>query len=179
MLVIFVVFRRPRYLLLAALPLGMGFLAGLALVSLLFDKVHGITLAFGFTMLGVAIDYPLHLFSHARNCAGPMAIRRIWPTMRLGVTSTAIAYLALVFSGSQGLAQLGGFTATGIIVAMLVTRTWLPHWVSGEQESSTAHATAAKPPALTWSVGLFVLIISAVVIWHSATSAFGTTTCRA
>jgi predicted exporter len=171
MLVILVVFRRPRYLLLAALPLGMGFLAGLALVSLLFDKVHGITLAFGFTMLGVAIDYPLHLFSHARNCAGPMAIRRIWPTMRLGVTSTAIAYLALVFSGSQGLAQLGGFTATGIIVAMLVTRTWLPHWVSGEQESSTAHAAAAKPPALTWSVGLFALIISAVVIWQSATSA--------
>lgn len=168
--VIIVVFRKPRYILLAALPLGMGFLAGLAFVSLLFDKVHGITLAFGFTMLGVAIDYPLHLFSHARNCNGPNAIRRIWPTLRLGVISTAIAYLALVFSGSQGLAQLGSFTVTGIIVAMLVTRTWLPHWVSGEREPSTTHTDAARPPALTWTVGLCALVIGTAIIWQSATS---------
>ncbi|MEO1202138.1 MAG: MMPL family transporter, partial [Pseudomonadota bacterium] len=126
MLVLFIVFRSPRFVLLAALPLGMGFLAGLAAVSALFDGVHGITLAFGFTMLGVAIDYPLHLFSHARGSSGSAAIARIWPTLRLGVVSTATAYLALVFAGSGGLAQLGAFTVTGILVAALVTRTWLP-----------------------------------------------------
>jgi predicted exporter len=27
----------------------------------LFGAVHGITLAFGFTLIGVAQDYPLHL----------------------------------------------------------------------------------------------------------------------
>ena len=107
------------------------FLAGLAAVSLVFEDVHGITLAFGFTMLGIAIDYPLHLFSHARNVPGRTAIQRIWPTLRLGVTSTAIAYLALLFSGSQGLAQLGTFTVTGVIFALLVTRTWLPRFLSG------------------------------------------------
>lgn len=170
MLVIFVVFRKAQYLLLAALPLGMGFLAGLALVSLLFETVHGITLAFGFTMLGVAIDYPLHLFSHAQNSSGTSAIKRIWPTLRLGVTSTAIAYLALVFSGSQGLAQLGSFTVMGIIVALLVTRTWLPHWISGQRDSSTTRADAARPPVLNWYVAPFALLISAAVIWQSASS---------
>lgn len=56
LLVLLVVFRSPRLLLLSALPLATGFLAGLTLVTLVFDTVHGITLAFGFTLLGVAVD---------------------------------------------------------------------------------------------------------------------------
>ena len=170
MLVILVVFRKPRHVLLAALPLGMGFLAGLALVSMLFERVHGITLAFGFTMLGVVIDYPLHLFSHAQSVSGRMAIRRIWPTLRLGVTSTAIAYLALLFSGSQGLAQLGSFTVTGVIFAMLVTRTWLPHFVSGVQEAPSTTSGRVESPTLGWTVGLLALLSSVAVTWHYTTS---------
>ena len=170
MLVILVVFRRLRYVVLAALPLGMGFLAGLALTSVLFDKVHGITLAFGFTMLGVAIDYPLHLFSHARNVPGRTAIQRIWPTLRLGVTSTAIAYLALLFSGSQGLAQLGTFTVTGVIFALLVTRTWLPRFLSGEARDSGPTTDSTVIPALGWTGGLLALAISAIVIWSHTTA---------
>ena len=170
MFVILIVFRKPKHVLLAALPLGMGFLAGLALVSLLFDRVHGITLAFGFTMLGVVIDYPLHLFSHAQSVSGRTAIRRIWPTLRLGVTSTAIAYLALLFSGSQGLAQLGSFSVTGIIVAMLVTRTWLPHFLSGMQEAPSATSGRIESPTLHWSIGLLVLLSSMAVIWHYTAS---------
>src|SRR5690606_6709593 len=49
-----------------ALPLASGALAGLVATAALFEQVHGITLAFGFTLLGVAQDYPVHLFSHAR-----------------------------------------------------------------------------------------------------------------
>jgi len=126
-LVLLLFYRKPRYLLLATVPIGMGFLAGLAVVSLVFDSVHGITLAFGFTLMGVAIDYPLHLFSHAEQAGGESAIRGIWPTMRLGAISTAVAYIALAFSGSDGLAQLGVFTAAGIAVAVLATRTWVPY----------------------------------------------------
>lgn len=132
LVVLLVFFRRPRYLLLATVPIGMGFLVGLAVVSVIFETVHGITLAFGFTLMGVAIDYPLHLFSHAEQSDGKSAVARIWPTMRLGALSTAIAYVALAFSGSDGLAQLGVFTAAGITAALLVTKTWIPHLVTGQ-----------------------------------------------
>lgn len=170
MLVILIAFRKPAYVVLGALPLGMGFLAGLALTSVLFETVHGVTLAFGFTMLGVAIDYPLHLFSHAQNVPGRTAIRRIWPTLRLGVTSTAIAYLALIFSGSQGLAQLGSFTVTGVIVALLVTRTWLPHFLSANHSETVATTDRTESPTLGWAGGLLVLLVSCAVTWLSTTS---------
>lgn len=142
LVVLFVFYRRPRYLLLASVPIGMGFLIGLAAVSVVFDNVHGITLAFGFTLMGVAIDYPLHLFSHSESVSGSAAIDRIWPTMRLGAFSTAVAYIALAFSGSDGLAQLGVFTAVGILVAVLVTRTWIPHLMQKQrppQSSAREH----------------------------------------
>lgn len=146
LLILFAIFRNLRLLLLAALPLATGFLAGLALVTLLFDTVHGITLAFGFTLLGVAVDYPLHLFSHARGNTGRNAIRRIWPTMRLGMISTIVAYLALAFSNSDGLAQLGLFTAGGVLVAGLATRTWLPYLLpAGTASARQAPSTVTSP----------------------------------
>ncbi len=162
--VLFVVFRNVRMLFISALPLLTGFLAGLTTVAALFDTVHGITLAFGFTLLGVAIDYPLHLFSHARHDSGVPAIRRIWPTMRLGAASTVVAYLALVFSNSTGLAQLGVFTAVGVIVASLATRTWLPYLLPDESDKP---AEAAQPtmPGLSFPVAGGVLLLAMVIAW--------------
>lgn len=169
-LVLFLFYRSPRYVLLASLPIGMGFLLGLTAVSLMFDSVHGITLAFGFTLMGVAIDYPLHLFSHAESGAGSAAIGRIWPTMRLGALSTAVAYIALAFSGSDGLAQLGVFTAVGIVVAVLVTRIWLPQLL-GKLASPASTDAASKAVDLRQLPAILVLLLAFGAI--SATTADG------
>lgn len=166
LLVLLVVFRNARLLLLAAIPIGFGFLAGLTLVSVLFDTVHGITLAFGFTLLGIAVDFPLHLFSHAEHDSGRTAMQRIWPTMRLGVTSTAIAYLALAFSGSQGLAQLGIFTAGGVVVAVLATRAWLPVLMADNAGSSTNPDGVALKAELRIWVAAVALLLGVTVMWY-------------
>jgi predicted exporter len=164
-LVLLLVFRQPGLVLLAALPLAMGFLSGLALVSLLFDTVHGITLAFGFTMLGIAIDYPLHLFSHSRFSSGPKAIASIWPTMLLGALSTIVAYLALVFAGSEGLAQLGLFTTAGVAVALLVTRTWLPFLLRDRSDTATEIDAPGLEPVLSAAPALLLAAIAAALVW--------------
>lgn len=162
LLVLLLVYRNPRMLLLATLPIGMGFLVGLAAVTTWFGSVHGITLAFGFTLMGVAIDYPLHLFSHARQSNGPLAIKSIWPTLRLGALSTALAYFAIALSGSNGLAQLGVFTAVGVVVAALVTRTWLPLLLgrsfnaTGLQFATTTSVKLLMLPALAVLIVAFV-----------------------
>lgn len=157
LLVLLVIYRKPRFILLATLPIGMGFLVGLAVVALMFDNVHGITLAFGFTLMGIAIDYPLHLFSHCRQSSGSKAIDGIWPTLRIGAASTAIAYLALAFSGSNGLAQLGIFTASGVIISVLVTRSWLPLLVGRQQSTAPTAATKLQRSSLIYLPAILVL----------------------
>jgi predicted exporter len=159
LVILFGIYRKVRLLVLAALPIAMGFLVGLATVSLVFSSVHGITLAFGFTLMGVAIDYPLHLFSHARQRSGHSAIQLIWPTLRIGAASTAVAYLAIALSGSDGLAQLGIFTASGVMVALLVTRYWLPLFLKQEQTDQSGPDTALQQASLRFLPAIVVLLV--------------------
>ena len=126
-LLLLLAYRSVRTLLLGALPLATAALAGLGAVVALFDSVHGITLAFGFTLIGVAQDYPVHLFSHQRIGLAPRdSARRLWPTLATGVASTCIAYLTFFASGVDGLRQLAVFTIVGLAVAALCTRFLVP-----------------------------------------------------
>lgn len=126
-LLLLIAYRRVGSVILSALPLASAGLAGLATVSALFGTVHGITLAFGFTLIGVAQDYPIHLLSHAHTNRTPLAAaKELWPTLATGVASTCIAYLTFLFSGVVGLAQLACFTVAGLAVAGLTTRFALP-----------------------------------------------------
>ena len=53
------VFRSPAMLLLSLLPVVSGALAGVVAVSLGFGVVHGVTLGFGVTLIGEAVDYSI------------------------------------------------------------------------------------------------------------------------
>jgi predicted exporter len=119
--------------LLSLIPLTAGIMAGMLAVQGWFGFIHGITLGFGITLLGVVDDYPIHLFSHltARTPASAV-IREIWGTMRLGVLTTAIGFAALLLAGFPGLTQLGLFSVTGILTAAAVTRWVLPSFVPRE-----------------------------------------------
>lgn len=118
-------YRGPAAVLLASLPLLAGAVSGLAVLTLLFPRVHGITLAFGFTLMGVTVDYGLHVLSHVR-LGGRRALALVWPTLLLSVASSALAFLAFALSGSRGLVQLGVFSASGILAAWFVARSLLP-----------------------------------------------------
>ena len=56
-------YRSVRVLVLALLPVLSGVIAGIAAVSLAFGFVHGITLGFGVTLIGEAVDYAIYLLT--------------------------------------------------------------------------------------------------------------------
>ena len=58
---LFVVYRSLLALGLGLLPVVSGALAGIAAVSLGFGVVHGLTLGFGTTLIGEAVDYSIYL----------------------------------------------------------------------------------------------------------------------
>ncbi len=125
---LFLVFWSGTFLLLVMIPLAIGSLVAIASVVLVFGSIHGVTLAFGVTLTGVAVDYPIHLVSQFNGSPAKARehVRQIWPTIRLGVITTLIAYASLIFSDFTGLTQLGLFTVTGLLTAAGVTRWWLP-----------------------------------------------------
>ena len=122
-----------RTLLTATLPVASGVLAGITAVSLSFGNVHGITLGFGTTLIGEAVDYAIYYLIQARPAVGGAPgsgsqrwLVENWPTVRLGLLTSLCGFAALVFSGFPGLAQLGVFSIAGLTAAALATRCVFP-----------------------------------------------------
>jgi predicted exporter len=125
--ILFLAYRSPRILILALLPVLTGAVAGIAGVSLAFGFVHGITLGFGVTLIGEAVDYAIYLFTQTPAGGAPEAtMPRIWPTLRLGMLTSVCGFSAMLLSSFSGFAQLGLFTIVGLVTALAVTRWVLP-----------------------------------------------------
>ncbi|UCE90429.1 MAG: MMPL family transporter [Pseudomonadota bacterium] len=182
LIILVTAYRSARILLLGAAPLFTAITAGIAAVGAVFGHIHGITLAFGITLLGVAIDYPIHLFSHLRASYGVLnSLLRIWPTMRTGVLTSVVGYLAMTTTDFAGLTQLGLFAICGLLAAAATTRWVLPavlpgHWAPHAQPPALAtrllrHLPAARSTqrtALTlWVVALAVLFVATPPVWES------------
>jgi len=161
-------------LLVAMLPVASGVLAGIVAVSLFFGSVHGITLGFGTTLIGEAVDYAIYFLIQARglkDSGGWRAwVRESWPTVRLGLLTSVCGFTALLFSGFPGLMQLGVFSVAGLIGAVLATRHVLPVLMpdgaqgSGLRRQMGAFATWAVRglPRLRWP--LLALGVAALAV---------------
>ena len=118
-------YRSVAALILGMLPVASGALAGVAAVALGYGTVHGITLGFGVTLIGEAVDYSIYLFIQ-RTVLWQLSV---WPTIRLGVLTSICGFAALLPSSFPGLAQLGLYSIAGLEAAALVTRFVLPAWL--------------------------------------------------
>lgn len=125
-LVLLAVFRSPRTLLHMFLPLTCGLLFALPLTLVLFGQLHLLTLAFGASLIGIAIDYALHVQCH-RAVQGPVfRLRSLMPGLILGLVSSLLAYLAQALTPLPGLRQMAVFAALGLAGAWLTVVLWLP-----------------------------------------------------
>lgn len=120
------VYRSLPLLVLGLVPVVSGALAGIASVSLGFGHVHGLTLGFGTTLIGEAVDYSIYLFIQRSGAANPVSF---WRTIRLGVLTSVAGFAALLFSSFPGLSQLGLYSISGLVAAALVTRYVLPELI--------------------------------------------------
>ena len=163
------VYRSPRVLALAFVPVVSGALAGVAAVGLVFGTIHGITLGFGATLIGEAVDYAVYLFTQT----GPgspveVTLARIWPTLRLGVLTSICGFAAMLLSSFQGFAQLGLFTITGLAVAVCVTRWVLPgliprHFSGVRQSPMMLRIAAVAARGRRLRPAVLVLAVAALV----------------
>jgi predicted exporter len=184
-LLLLLAYRSATLLLLAALPIASGALAGVAATALVFGPIHGITLAFGFTLLGVAQEYPIRLFSHRRAGASAQeSLRGVWPLLRLAIVSACIAYVAFFASGVPGLQQLATFTIVGLLIAGAATR-WLLPMVLPVQFRDVAEsrwlerfrARLDALPRLRWVpwgllvLALVLLLVAPTPLWQNDLSA--------
>ena len=148
-------FRQPEFVILSAIPLLSAVIGGALVVQLFFSHIHGITLAFGITLLGITLDYPIHVFSHGLHLS-----RKFWATLYTGAITTIIAFAIFFFTDINGLAQLGLFTLSGLACAVVVSRWIIPLWANA---TFVSRKIRFKPfrwkPSLAARSGIFLLTV--------------------
>lgn len=126
-LVISLFFRRKFIFLVILLPVAFGGLASLALLFLIKTKVSAIALGVGSVLMGVTIDFSLHIFTHYRHTRSvERVIKDVAQPMLMSSFTTAAAFLCLQFANSEVLRDLGLFAALSIITSALFAIFVLP-----------------------------------------------------
>ncbi|QSX40659.1 MMPL family transporter [Shewanella cyperi] len=124
-LLVLLAFRSLTPLLLAMLTLLGGLLSALVCTLVLFGKIYLLTLVFGTSLIGIAIDYSFHFHAErlGRKETAGTTLTRILPALTLALASSALAYLALALTPFPGMQQVGVFCAAGLSGAFITL--WL------------------------------------------------------
>ena len=115
-------FPRPLIGLLALLPSTVGAIAALFVCSFFFKSMSMIAVGFGGAIMAFTVDlgitYLLFL-DQPRETSGKQVAREVWSAELLAVLTTVGAFLLLLVSNFKILAEIGVFSAFGVIFALL------------------------------------------------------------
>ena len=114
----FLVFRDMQPIGLSLLAISVGILGGAAAILIFYEKIHLFSLIFGAGLMGVSVDYAFHYccqrFSHIPSVTRLNSILR---GLTLGLISSVVGFLMLVWAPFPGLRQIAVFSATGLTMS--------------------------------------------------------------
>jgi predicted exporter len=133
-LLLLLVYRSLRPLALGLLSVGVGICAAALTTTWVFGRVHLMTLVFGASLIGEAIDYAIQYFS-ARMGAGPdwearRGLAKLLPALGVALATSVVGYAALAFTPFPAMRQIAVFAISGLAAAWLTVVLLLPWWLA-------------------------------------------------
>ena len=120
LLLVLTAFRSIRPLAYAVIAISAGVFAGATVSLLLFERIHMLTWVFGASLIGIGIDYSLHLLASAQNRSGwtpALGVDRIFKPTALGLISSVLGFVALSFTPFPVLREIAVFAIAGLVMA--------------------------------------------------------------
>lgn len=174
-------FRRIEVFFLIFIPVIFGGGFSLALLYLFKGEISAIALGAGSIILGIAMDYTIHFYTHFKHLnSAEQTVKDLSFPLTLGSTTTIGALLSLYFVKSEALQDFGMFAAFSLLGAALFTLILFPHLMRKKKNVTTSEnrkpniieriATYKfeKNNYLIW----FIILISAISIYTSQLVSF-------
>ena len=130
LLLLWLAFRHARNMLLIAFSIGWGWLFAMGCLTMVHQGVSVIVIGISSVIIGIAVNYPLHLIAHFSHTADMRAaLKEMAVPLVVGNITTVGAFLALIPLNSAALRDLGLFSAFLLVGTILFVLLWLPHLV--------------------------------------------------
>ncbi|MFV0605303.1 MAG: 1-acyl-sn-glycerol-3-phosphate acyltransferase [Niabella sp.] len=159
-------FRKKRAPVLILLPVLYGVAFSLACIYFVKGSISVIALGTGSIVLGIAVNYSLHVFNHYRHTGSVVAtIKDLAFPLTVGSFTTVAGFLALQFAASDMLKDLGLFAAFSLVGAAICSLIFLPHFIGSSQykavkkESWIDRIASIRFETNKWVV-LFIIVLT-------------------
>jgi uncharacterized protein len=128
-------FRKKRAPFIILIPVLFGALFSLAMIQLIKGGISVIALATGSVVLGIAVNYSLHVFNHYRHVrSARQVVKDLSFPLTIGSFTTIGGFFCLEFVKSEMLKDLGLFAGFSLIGAALCSLILLPQLMRSKQE---------------------------------------------
>lgn len=109
------------------IPTAFGALLAIAMLFVIRTNISAISLGIGSVLLGITLDYALHILTHIRSNNNIKALyQEITKPILMSSLTTALAFLCLLFLKSQALQDLGIFAAISVLGASVFALIFIP-----------------------------------------------------
>ena len=154
----------------------VGMFSAVGLTWLFFSGPSAIILGLGATVIGIALDYGIHVFitfkhSHTHN------IKKLIRPLIFSALTTLGVFWAFFFSDTPGYHQLAFASTCGIAVSLLLSLACLPLIMSTKNRASQSERTrllnysfpsfklsVSRKIVVIWAIGIIVAVISVFTV---------------
>ena len=141
--------RRKRDIFYMLLTVAFGMLFAVGIMGLVTDEISLIVLGISSVIIGIAVNYPLHVIVHRDLRPDmPTTLREVLSPLVIGNITTVAAFLCLVPLKAKALHDLGLFSALMLVGTILFSVIFLPQLI----ETGTASAKPVNTPSSRFSL---------------------------
>jgi len=117
------------------LPTVFSVLLALLILYFIKDRISAISLSVGAILIGITIDYALHILTHYKHNNNIEELyKEITQPIILSSATTAVSFLCLIFVRSEALKDLGLFAAITVIFSSITALIIVPQLYKPKQE---------------------------------------------
>ena len=170
-------FPRRRDIWLILLSVSFGWLIGMAVLRIVTPAVSAIVLGIGSVLIGIAVNYPLHLLVHQRYTTSVrQTLDEVLSPLIVGNITTVGAFLTLIPLQATALRHLGIFASAMLIGTILFCIFVLPHLMSAEPtkiREIKLPNTKYLPSNIHLGIGVLVITLAlGAYLWLKPTERF-------
>jgi predicted exporter/precorrin-6B methylase 2 len=174
-------FPRPLLGLLALLPSAAGTMLALFVYSLFRPSITHMAIGFGSAIISFTVDYGityLLFLDRPHETHGLEATKEVWPLGLLAMLTTAVSFAFLAVTGFTVLAEVGVFTALGVVFTYIFVHVIYPvifptlpparseSWLPLQRFANWIATTAGKKKAYAAAGLALVLLFFANPVFH-------------